>query len=321
MKKVKEKKISTPKIVKTKLKFPLLIFILGLFLVFAVHQFSFVKPHVTLEKALAVKKTKGLSLIPTFTPTPTIKLIFNSRDLLEATPTATPATKSANIQSGFCLYVPILIYHHTQPLDEAKVQGHASLTVDSGIFDSQMSYLVANGYHTISSDQVVNALINHQQLPAKSIVVTLDDGYDDAYNYAFQIAKKYNVSMDFMIPSGLINNPGYMSWGQLKEMAGNNLVHIYNHTWSHASLGAADRTKIEFEINTSQNELQSQLGKSINIFTYPYGSFSPLAIQILKEHGFIGGISTINGTMQCDSYVMTLHRTHIGNAPLSSYGF
>lgn len=124
-----------------------------------------------------------------------------------------------------------------------------------------------------------------------------------------------------MIPSGLIGNPGYMSWSQLKEMAGNSLIHVYNHTWSHAALGNADRTKIEFEVSTSQNQLQSELGKSINILTYPYGSSSPLAISILKEHGFIGGISTINGTTQCDSYVMTLHRTRIGNAPLSSYGF
>ncbi|HEX8931529.1 MAG TPA: polysaccharide deacetylase family protein, partial [Patescibacteria group bacterium] len=204
---------------------------------------------------------------------------------------------------------------------EAKAQNHASLTVDSNIFDSQMNYLVTSGYHTISSDQVVNALINHQTLPPKSIVVTVDDGYDDAYNYAFPIAKKYNVTLDLMIPSGLINNPGYMNWSQLKEMAGNSLIHVYNHTWSHAALGIADRTKIEFEVSTSQSQLQSELGKSINILTYPYGSFSPLAISILKEHGFIAGISTINGTTQCDSYIMTLHRTHIGNAPLSSYGF
>ncbi|MBI5122828.1 hypothetical protein HZA75_03130 [Candidatus Roizmanbacteria bacterium] len=55
-------------------------------------------------------------------------------------------------QNGYCIYVPMLTYHHIQPEAEAKVQGHAQLTVDSGIFDSQMSYLVANGYHTISSD-------------------------------------------------------------------------------------------------------------------------------------------------------------------------
>ncbi|HZE86567.1 MAG TPA: polysaccharide deacetylase family protein, partial [Methylomirabilota bacterium] len=201
-----------------------------------------------------------------------------------ATPTSTQAVAnlSGNVAGGdFCLNVPVLMYHHVQPLDEANRLGHAQLTVDSGIFDQQMSYLVSRGYQTISSDQLVVALLGRQQLPANSIVITLDDGYDDAYNYAFGIAKKYNINLDLMIPSGLMDNPGYMSWGQLKEMAGNNLIHIYDHTWSHADLGHATQDKIEYEVQTSQSQLQSQLGKVSNVFVYPYGTFSHLAISIL----------------------------------------
>ncbi len=250
---------------------------------------------------------------------------------LSSSPSATPTVASRSTPSptqivtpqasGFCLRVPVLMYHHIQPLAEASKLGHAQLTVDSGIFDQQMSYLVAAGYTTLSSDQLVAALLGHRELPAKSIIVTLDDGYDDAYNYAFGIAKKYNINLDLMIPSGLINNPGYLNWNQLKEMSGNSLIHVYNHTWSHAALGTASKEKIEYEVTTAQNQLQSQLGKNTNVFVYPYGSFSPLAISILKEHGFIAGISTLPGTLQCDSYMMTLHRSRVGNGAMSSYGF
>ena len=307
----------------------LLFFLFLLLLISAKNNVFPLKSSIQTEKVFAGENTQTLAFLATPTPS-SGQYSFGPDFLFPASPTPAPtATPTPTPQpalevqdpNDFCLEAPILIYHHVQPLAEARAQGHAQLTVDSDIFDGQMAYLVASGYNIISVSDVVTALRNHTPLPAKSIVVTLDDGYDDFYNYAFPIAKKYNVKMDFMISSGLIGNPGYMNWGQLKEAAGSPLISIYNHTWSHAALGAVDRNKIEFEINTSQNELQSQLGHPINIFVYPYGSFSPLAIQVLQEHGFVGGISTIGGTRQCLSYIMTLHRTHIGNAPLSAYGF
>lgn len=246
-------------------------------------------------------------------------------------PTVTPRSKAAAIVpavqanektvNDFCLNVPVLFYHHIEPLAIAQQSGHAQLTVDSDYFDKQMAYLNASGYRSLSADELVDALINHRGLPFKSIVVTFDDGYDDNYAYAFQILKKYNIAGNFMIPTGLIENKGYMTWSQLKEMAGNPLMHIYNHTWSHASLGGAGKDKIEYEITTANKQLEDNLGKRVSIFTYPYGSYNQLVIDVLREHGFTAAFSTINGTMQCQSYIFALRRTNIGNAPISSYGF
>lgn len=241
---------------------------------------------------------------PTITPKPTEPVII----------------PTAQVVNDYCLNVPVLLYHHVQPLSEAKQLGHAQLTVDSGYFDSQMAYLAANGYHSLSADDLSDALINHHGLPAKPVLVTLDDGYDDNFNYAFQILKKYNIAGNFMIPTGLLENKGYMTWNQLKEIAGNSLMHVYNHTWSHSSLAGDAKDKIEYEITTANGQLESNLGKRVRIFTYPYGSYSPVVIGVLREHGFTAAFSTINGTMQCQSFIFELRRTHIGNAPLSAYG-
>ena len=183
----------------------LLFFLLGLLSLFVISEkssflLSLIKP-ISVEKVFAIQDVPDASFLTTITPTPPASPLFDARSLTVATPTPTPDPQqvlTTTTQGDFCLDVPILIYHHVQPLAEANAQGHAQLTVDSGIFDEQMSYLVSHGYTTISSDQVVAALLAHQQLPQKSIVVTLDDGYDDAYNYSFPIAKKYNVKMDFI---------------------------------------------------------------------------------------------------------------------------
>jgi peptidoglycan/xylan/chitin deacetylase (PgdA/CDA1 family) len=313
--------------------FLLLCGLLSIFIGF--EKAAYIKDFFTLEKVFALQSEQ--EILPSLSPTPSLSdtistpsattpvssesPIFDITTITSATPTPTPTIPAAQPQEEFCLDVPMLIYHHVQPLDEAAALGHAQLTVDSYYFEEQMKYLVDNGYHTISSDQVVAALQNRQQLPEKSIVVTLDDGYDDWYTYVFPIAKKYNVTIDLMIPPGLINTPGYLTWEQLKEMSAHPLFHIYNHTLSHASLGETDRATIEREVMIANAQLEETLGKKINIFVFPYGEFGPTAIEFLKEKGFVGAISTIEGTIQCDSYIMTLHRTHIGNAPLDMYGF
>ena len=230
-------------------------------------------------------------------------------------------SKEPEVAVGFCLRVPVILYHHIEPYEQAKSEGHAQLTVDSGWFEKQMKYLSEHGYTTISAEDLVNALLSHQQIPGKPVVVTIDDGYLDNYQFAFQTAKKFNTKLNLMIPTGLIGVPGYMSWGQVKEMAGSGIAYIYNHTWSHYSLGQTTLEKAKQEIGTADKQLQDQLGKKVDIFTYPYGSTSPIATEVLKQSGYKAAFTTVPSTLQCDGYIYYLKRLHIGNAPLSYYGF
>ncbi len=220
---------------------------------------------------------------------------------------------------GFCLSVPVIFYHHIEPIAQAKTEGHAQLTVDAGIFDGQMKYLKDHGYRAISAEELVNAIYSHKNL-GKVVVVTLDDGYSDAYNFAFPVAKKYGVILNLMIPTGLLNNPGYMSWDNLKEMVNSGLAQAYDHTWSHYSLPRGDEKKIQMEVLTAENQLEQNLGRTAKILAYPYGSSDQKVINILQKNGFIAAFSTIPSFYQCESYIFNLRRNRIGNAPLSAYG-
>ena len=261
-------------------------------------------------------------LFTTPSPTPFLPLAVN-----QITPPVTGeiSTEAAQIAptdvSDYCMDMPIILYHHIQPLQIAQQLGHEPLTVDSDIFDSQMKYLVDNGYHTISAQDLVDALQTHTKLPDKSIMVTIDDGYDDAYTYGFMIAKKYKIIMNFMIPTGLINQPGYMNWDHLKEMAQSPYVRIYNHTTTHAALGLISQDDIVKEVTTANEDLQNKLGIKNSIIVYPYGNYSDLAIQTLKDLHYTAAFSTDSAREQCLSNIMKLPRLHIGNAPLTEYGF
>ncbi len=45
------------------------------------------------------------------------------------------------VYEGYCLNVPVILYHHIQPMAEAKAKGQQDWTIDNEIFDSQMEFL------------------------------------------------------------------------------------------------------------------------------------------------------------------------------------
>jgi peptidoglycan/xylan/chitin deacetylase (PgdA/CDA1 family) len=252
--------------------------------------------------------------IPYFSPTPT------NAPTPTPTPTVAPSTTVQTPLNGYCLTVPILMYHHVQPYSVASDLGQASLTVDNSMFDQQMAYLSSSGYTTLSADQLINALRTHSGVPSKSIVLTFDDGYKDNFDYAFPIIQKYGLTANIMVPTGLMENPGWVSWNDLRTMVNSGRFFAYDHTWSHASLAGVSDEKAMSEIVTSKTQLEQNLGRPVSVFAYPYGSENQRIINLLIQNGFVGAFSTIPGWTQCDSFIMTLHRNRVGNSQLSSYG-
>jgi peptidoglycan/xylan/chitin deacetylase (PgdA/CDA1 family) len=246
---------------------------------------------------------------PTFTPTPTPTPTNTPTPTITPTPTFT----------GFCVTAPILMYHHVEDMGKANADGHGGLTVSPDFFDSQMGELVSRGYRVISVEELINDLFNNQK-PGKVAVVTLDDGYEDNFQNAFQIAKKYGVHLNIMLATGLMENPDFLKWNEISEMKNSGLVSFGNHTWSHFSLPNGDDAKINSEISISQTQIQDHLGFKPIYIAWPWGSYDNRTIAGARANGISAGLSTIPGTIQCDSFLWGLHRTRIGNSSLSAYG-
>lgn len=286
--------------------------------------------------ALNLAVTSPLTIFPTLFPSiSSSPSAINSLPILQkldefespisiASETSSSATGDINAPGSsqdYCLNVPIILYHHVEPMAIATQLGHAQLTEDSDIFEEHIRYLVNHHYHFLSLEDLVHAILNHGTVPAKSVVITVDDGYIDAYTYAFLYAKKYHVIINFMIPTGLIGQPDYMTWDHLKEMTASPYASIYNHTTTHAALGLIDQEQIIQEVTTANQQLKSNLGINNDIVVYPYGSYSDLAIKIVQQLGMIAAVSTDPGTNDCVSNIMKLPRVRVGNEPIEDYGY
>ena len=321
MKQIKTKTGKTKKKTKTKGSFFSLILASFLVLLFAGLLLAV---FYLLVKPTAVKHLKKTLTTSGFKTSSAIKgnkiKLESSRAALKKKEISSLASPSP-FYSGYCINVPVLMYHHIQPEAQAVSLGQTSLTVDNTMFASQMAYLEKQGYTTITTEQLANALLTHQSLPAKSLVITIDDGYSDIYTYAFPVLQQYHLTANLMIVSGLVDNPDLLTWNQIKQMQQSGLIYLNDHTWSHFPLANGTEKKDQFEIQTAQKQIEQETGQTVDILAYPYGSFDTAVVNILVSDGFKAAFSSIPGTLQCDSFIMSLHRTRIGNAPLSEYGF
>jgi len=190
--------------------------------------------------------------------------------------------------------VPILSYHRFS----RKRSGRMIVTEKN--FEAQMKFLNENGYHVITMDQLFDFLEFKSQIPEKSVVLTIDDGWLSFKDIALPILKKYNFPATLFIYTDFIGKKKAMSWEQLKMLASNG-VDIQCHTQSHRNLAIikkneslADYLKsLELEIVHVKEIIKNKLDQDCRYLAYPYGATNQFVIKILKKHGYRGAFSVI----------------------------
>lgn len=246
--------------------------------------------------------------IPVITPTPTL----SSRQILE----------QMSRRHGKCLYVPVLMYHHLLPAEEAKAKGAQNLNVTPRVFEEQINYLFKKGYQTIFLEELVDGLKGNRQLPAKPVVITFDDGYRDLYHALFPLVKMRNFKATIFAISQFLDGENYLTWSQLNEMAGSSLLEIGGHTLSHRALSEnLGEEFIRNEVISAQRIIAERTGRTVKVFAYPYGTYNQTAEKILQEGGFTAAVkSSGGGSPVCSGLPYEIPRIRIGNAVLSQYG-
>lgn len=233
---------------------------------------------------------------------------------ISATPTPTPTPRPA----GPCVDLPVLMYHHIQEYAVAKTGGYSGLTVTPETFQKQLAYLNSHGYNSISVAALIAFFDSGTSLPKKPVMLTFDDGYDDFATFAAPLLGQYNIKASMFLPTGLMENAGYLKWSSISSLSGAG-IYFGNHTWSHRSMGANLATD-KNEIITAEAQLKDHGLNQSKVFVYPYGTISSQAVGFLRDSGYSLAFTTVHGRLLCRGARLTLPRLRIGNASLSAYG-
>ena len=194
--------------------------------------------------------------------------------------------------------VPILCYHRFSKDFSDK------MTVREADFEEQMRFLHDHGYHVISLDQLFDFLNFKGQIPKKSVVITIDDGWRSTYDIAYPILKRYGYPATLFVYTNLITgNSKTLSWDQVKIMYAGG-IDMQCHTKTHRSLhwkrGEESFRQyfdaVQAELTESEDVLKKELHRERPYLAYPYGDTNHLVVQVLKKRGFKGAFTVKRGS-------------------------
>lgn len=159
--------------------------------------------------------------------------------------------------------IPILNYHSIGPRDE--------FTVPLATFEAELDWLSANGYRTVSLHDLLKSREQKRRLPPRSVILTFDDGKEDAMRLVLPALQKRGMRGTFFVITGAVGQPGYLTWDGVRALAAAGME-IGSHTVTHARLADLGGDRVDAELRQSRAELEKQLKRPIEALAYPYNS-------------------------------------------------
>ena len=213
---------------------------------------------------------------------------------------------------------PILMYHAIglphEPAGPYVMPAHR--------FATQMTWLKRMGYRPITLEQLLGCQRERRPVPARSVVVTFDDGYADNYTHAYPVLQQQAIPATIFLVSGYVGLANkwdeqnqlagrpLMSWSQIQEMMGQG-VQIGAHTCTHPVLTAIPSNRAEEEIALSRKQLEDRLGAPVEVFAYPYGEYDSSVQAMVQRSGFAAGFTADAGLNTPLTPIFSLRRIEI----------
>jgi peptidoglycan/xylan/chitin deacetylase (PgdA/CDA1 family) len=194
--------------------------------------------------------------------------------------------------------VPILCYHKFGSDDTS------SMTTPPHVFEQQMMYLKENGYRVISPRQLMDFLTYRRQIPKKSVLITMDDGYKSVYEVAWPILKKYDFTATLFVYTDYVGiSKKAISWDELGVLKANGFT-IGSHSVAHSDLTEKnqDETEEDFqkrlkkEIFLSKQIIDAKLGQDTLFFSFPYGRYNADLMKMVKSAGYKIAVTVDRGS-------------------------
>lgn len=215
--------------------------------------------------------------------------------------------------------VTVLMYHHFLENKENKKFRNNADVVTPENFYKQMKYLHDNHFHTISLPILEKYIDGKAKLPAKTIVLTFDDGYLSVFKYAYPVLKKFHFNSVMFVITGQMKkqpekfNPdklNYISWPELSKYSD---VFEYEGHANHFHKDINKQCYMIIKPATEVNQEIHTLHKLIpgNYFAYPYGQYNRTLIGILKENGYHMAFTTKTGRIYPGSPKFELNRNAV----------
>ncbi len=219
------------------------------------------------------------------------------------------APKAEPFELNKSAVVSILGYH------DFKARGGSPMLINGTKFAEQMKAIKESGIPVISLDDVLEWRKGKKNIPEEAIVITMDDGWEGVYTFAYPVLKEYGFPFTIYLYKKYVNIGGRsLSWDQIREMMKNG-CDVGSHSVSHESLrGNKKRNETDHqlwllgELKDSKEFLEKNLGITCTSFAYPFGIFDESTTELAHQIGYETLITVNNQKVTWDTPLGKLGR-------------
>jgi peptidoglycan/xylan/chitin deacetylase (PgdA/CDA1 family) len=217
--------------------------------------------------------------------------------------------------------LPILMYHRVAPAGSAAT---ARWRLHPEAFEEQLAWLRDQGYNSIDFEQWRVSADRRHPIPARSVMITFDDGYADFPEHAQRLLAKYDFQATVFVVTDLVGQANrwdatlgetleLMDWATLGRLAAAGLE-IGSHSSAHRPLASLQLVDLARDLCRSRVRLHEELGTAVRSVCYPYGLHDPAVRAVAGACGFQYGVTTNEWSAAFGDDLLMLPRIEIKGA-------
>ena len=221
--------------------------------------------------------------------------ILENPEVFEAAPEP-EVPKARAFELNKSATVSILGYH------DFRERGGTAMIISEPKFREQMKAIKESKIPVVPLSLVMEWKKGRANIPEECIVITMDDGWQGVYTYAYPVLKEYGFPFTVYLYKNYVNIGGRsMTWAQIKEMMEHG-CEVGSHSVSHDALtrksGRNDADYQQWlltELKDSKEFLETNLpGARISSFAYPFGNHTDDIAALCLQVGYDNAITVNN---------------------------
>lgn len=223
------------------------------------------------------------------------------------------ATRNVHVVTGFdedAKNIPVLMYHYIYSSDDKPANLNANYLLDTDLAE-QCKYLKDNEYYFPSYHELRAWIDGKHTLPAKSVILTFDDGQSGFFKHGVPVLEKYEVpATSFVI--------GTKAGSKIRKYA-SPYVQYQSHSYNMHRPGGGNIGRGGVIYAYSKDDVVEDIKLSNKVtgtaiaFAYPFGDYDAKAKRALKKAGIICAFTIINSRIEPGDDPMALNRVRVSS--------